>query len=119
MTVKPALTSRESAYHDRHAKAPYCNPGRACGTFGVVRWKHIPTLSSSDESDKFDLSDNYIYPFPFQLRRWVARVAGYLFVPFDSVLCDRENEPARRVAWLRDQYQHPEEHRHTLAEVQR
>ena len=29
------------------------------------------------------------------------------------------HEPARREAWLRDQYQHPEEHRHTLAEVQR
>ena len=27
-------------------------------------------------------------------------------------------EPARREAWLRDQYQHPEEHRHTLREVQ-
>jgi len=35
------------------------------------------------------------------------------------VLCDREHDPARRRAWLRDQYQHPEEHRHTLAEVQR
>ena len=28
------------------------------------------------------------------------------------------NEPARREAWLRDQYHHPEEHCHTLAEVQ-
>ena len=35
------------------------------------------------------------------------------------MLRDRNNEPARREAWLRDQYQHPEEHRHTLAEVQR
>jgi hypothetical protein len=35
------------------------------------------------------------------------------------VLRDRRNEPARREAWLRDQYRHPEEHRHTLAEVQR
>ena len=26
---------------------------------------------------------------------------------------------ARREAWLRDQYHHPEEHRHTLGEVQR
>ena len=34
------------------------------------------------------------------------------------MLRDRANEPARREAWLRDQYQHPEEHRHTLAEVQ-
>jgi hypothetical protein len=29
------------------------------------------------------------------------------------------NEPERRQAWLRDQYQHPEEHRHTLREVKR
>ena len=34
------------------------------------------------------------------------------------MLRDRESEPARRQAWLQDQYQHPEEHRHTLAEVQ-
>jgi hypothetical protein len=35
------------------------------------------------------------------------------------VLHDRTGDPARRDAWLRDQYRHPEEHRHTLAEVQR
>ena len=56
---------------------------------------------------------------PFRLRRLVARLSGYQFIPFDPVLCDREHDPARRRAWLRDQYQHPEEHRHTLAEVQR
>ena len=51
-------------------------------------------------------------------RRLVARLSGYQFIPCDPVLRDRESEPARRKAWLRDQYQHPEEHRHTLAEVQ-
>jgi SAM-dependent methyltransferase len=55
---------------------------------------------------------------PLRLRRLVARLSGYRFVPFDPVLRDRANEPARREAWLRDQYRHPEEHRHTLAEVQ-
>lgn len=55
---------------------------------------------------------------PFRLRRLVARLTAYRWIPFDPVLRDRENEPARREAWLRDQYQHPEEHRHTLAEVQ-
>ena len=35
------------------------------------------------------------------------------------MLRDRQAEPARREAWLRDQYQHVEEHRHTLREVQR
>jgi SAM-dependent methyltransferase len=55
---------------------------------------------------------------PFRLRRLVARLFGYRYIPFDPVLNDRENEPARREAWLRDQYHHPEEHCHTLAEVQ-
>ena len=55
---------------------------------------------------------------PLRLRRLVARLTGFRVIPFDPVLRDRHNEPARRQAWLRDQYQHPEEHRHTLAEVQ-
>jgi SAM-dependent methyltransferase len=55
---------------------------------------------------------------PLRLRRLVARLSGYRVIPFDPVLRDRQNEPARREAWLRDQYHHPEEHRHTLAEVQ-
>ena len=56
---------------------------------------------------------------PLRVRRFVARLSGYRFIPCDPVLRDRESEPARRKAWLRDQYRHPEEHRHTLAEVQR
>jgi hypothetical protein len=48
-----------------------------------------------------------------------ARLSGCRFVPFDPVLHDRDGDPARRDAWLRDQYRHPEEHRHTIAEVQR
>lgn len=55
---------------------------------------------------------------PLRLRRVVARASGLRLIPFDSVLRDRRHEPARRAAWIRDQYQHPEEHRHTLAEVQ-
>jgi SAM-dependent methyltransferase len=54
---------------------------------------------------------------PLRLRRTVARLTRFRVVPFDSVLRDRRQEPARRDAWLRDQYQHPEEHRHTVAEV--
>jgi SAM-dependent methyltransferase len=49
---------------------------------------------------------------PFRLRRFFGRVS-------DSVLRDREHQLDRRQAWIRDQYQHPEEHRHTLAEVQK
>jgi SAM-dependent methyltransferase len=56
---------------------------------------------------------------PLRLRRAVARLSGFRVIPFDPVLRDRSHEAARHEAWLRDQYQHPEEHRHTLAEVQR
>jgi SAM-dependent methyltransferase len=55
---------------------------------------------------------------PLRLRRAIARLTMFRVIPFDPILRDRRNEPARREAWLRDQYQHPEEHRHTLAEVQ-
>jgi SAM-dependent methyltransferase len=55
---------------------------------------------------------------PLRVRRAIARVTRFRVIPFDPVLRDRRNEPARRDAWLRDQYQHPEEHRHTLSEVQ-
>lgn len=54
---------------------------------------------------------------PLRLRRLVARLSGYAWIPFDPVLHDRKNESARREAWLRDQYMHPEEHRHTISEV--
>src|SRR5262249_7815895 len=56
---------------------------------------------------------------PDRLRRGLARALRHRFVPFDSVLRDRAGQPARREAWLRDQYFHPLEHRHTLREVQR
>src|SRR2546428_380465 len=47
-----------------------------------------------------------------------AHECCFRIIPFDPVLRDRQSEPARRETWLRDQYKHPEEHRHTLAEVQ-
>ncbi len=56
---------------------------------------------------------------PLRLRRVVAQASGFTLIPFDPVLRDRRHDPERREAWLRDQYQHPEEHRHTIAEVQR
>jgi len=55
---------------------------------------------------------------PHRLRRLIARATGFRIVPFDPILRDRQAEPARRNAWFRDQYQHPEEHRHSLREVQ-
>lgn len=54
---------------------------------------------------------------PHRLRRAVYRLTG--IAPFDPVLRERRRDPGRREAWLRDQYQHPEEHRHTLREVRR
>ena len=62
---------------------------------------------------------NALARIPLRLRRVVARLSNFRIVPFDPVLRERSNEPERREAWLRDQYQHPEEHCHTLAEVQR
>ncbi|HZR09598.1 MAG TPA: methyltransferase domain-containing protein [Myxococcales bacterium] len=55
---------------------------------------------------------------PHRLRRGVARLTGFRWFPGDPVLRERRAEPARREAWLRDQYRHVEEHRHTLREVQ-
>jgi SAM-dependent methyltransferase len=56
---------------------------------------------------------------PLRFRRGLARLTGFRWIPWDPILRDRRAEPARREAWLRDQYQHVEEHRHTLREVQR
>lgn len=62
---------------------------------------------------------NALARIPLRLRRAVARLTRFRLVPFDPVLRERDAEPARREAWLRDQYRHPEEHRHTVAEVKR
>jgi SAM-dependent methyltransferase len=62
---------------------------------------------------------NAIARIPTRLRGLSARMSGYRLVPFDPILRDRSHDPERREAWLRDQYRHPEEHRHSIAEVQR
>jgi hypothetical protein len=62
---------------------------------------------------------NAVARIPSRIRGVIARASGFRFVPFDPVLRDRATEPARRQAWIRDQYANPVEHRHTLAEVQR
>lgn len=56
---------------------------------------------------------------PHRLRRGFSRLTGFRWFPFDPVLRDRSAEPARYEAWLRDQYQHPLEHRHSVSEVHR
>jgi SAM-dependent methyltransferase len=62
---------------------------------------------------------NAIARIPLRLRRSIARATRFRIVPFDPVLRERRHEPGRREAWLRDQYQHPEEHSHTVAEIRR
>ena len=62
---------------------------------------------------------NRLARIPLRLRRAVARLTNYRWIPGDPVLRDRDAEPARREAWIRDQYRHPEEHRHSVAEVRR
>jgi len=60
---------------------------------------------------------NAIARLPLRARRLLARLSGFRVIPGDPVLRDRRAEPARREAWIRDQYRHVEEHRHTLGEV--
>jgi SAM-dependent methyltransferase len=60
---------------------------------------------------------NHIARLPLRMRRGVMRMTGGRWIPSDPVLRDRAAEPARRDAWLRDQYRHPEEHSHSLGEV--
>jgi SAM-dependent methyltransferase len=107
-------------------------PGLRAGGFDVVfssgvlhhtpdpraSFAHLVQLARPDGGIIIVGLYNAIARIPLRLRRVVARLSGYRFIPFDPILRDRQHEPARREAWLRDQYQHPEEHRHTLAEVQ-
>jgi SAM-dependent methyltransferase len=53
---------------------------------------------------------------PTRVRRLIGRLSGFRRIPFDAVLPARHG--GRREAWLRDQYQHPEEHSQTLRDVQ-
>jgi SAM-dependent methyltransferase len=62
---------------------------------------------------------NLFARIPLRVRRAAARLTRFRFVPFDPVLRERRHEPARREAWLRDQYRHPEEHSHSAGEIQR
>jgi SAM-dependent methyltransferase len=107
-------------------------PGLAAGSFDVVlslgALHHTP-----DPRAAFASAARLVRPggvlvvglysayarWPHRLRRLLARLSGYRVFPFDPVLRDRRSDPARRRAWIRDQYRHPEEHRHTVAEVRR
>jgi 2-polyprenyl-3-methyl-5-hydroxy-6-metoxy-1,4-benzoquinol methylase len=60
---------------------------------------------------------NAVARMPLRARRLLARLSGYRWIPGDPVLRERQSEPGRREAWIRDQYRHVEEHRHTIGEV--
>jgi SAM-dependent methyltransferase len=106
-------------------------PGLRAGSFDVVyssgvlhhtpdpraSFAHIARLARPGGMIVLGLY-NAFARIPLRLRRLAARLSGYRLIPFDPVLRERQHEPERRAAWLRDQYQHPEEHHHTLAEVQ-
>jgi SAM-dependent methyltransferase len=115
----------------RFVETDLSHPGLRAGSFDIVyssgvlhhtpnpraSFAHIVQLARPGGMIVVGLY-NAFARIPLRLRRLVARLSGYRWIPFDPVLRDRENEPARREAWLRDQYTHPEEHRHTLREVQ-
>ena len=60
---------------------------------------------------------NRVARIPLRMRRGVARLTRFRWVPFDPVLRERRQEPERYDAWLRDQYEHPEERAHSIGEV--
>jgi SAM-dependent methyltransferase/uncharacterized protein YbaR (Trm112 family) len=51
------------------------------------------------------------------LRRVLFRLSGGRFTALDPNLRDADKSAAKRRAWLRDQYQHPHESKHTIAET--
>lgn len=51
------------------------------------------------------------------LRRVLFRLSGERFTGLDPNLRDADTSAAKRRAWFRDQYQHPHESKHTIAET--
>ena len=115
----------------RFVESDLCDPGVRAGAFDVVYSSGVLHHTPDPRASFARLARlarpggaivlgvyNAFARVPTRLRRATARLTGFRLVPFDPVLRDRAAEPARREAWLRDQYRHPEEHVHTLAEVQ-
>src|SRR4051812_36228569 len=116
----------------RFVETDLCQAGLAAGAFDVVYSAGVVHHTSDPRASFARLAQlarpggtivvgvyNVLARLPLRLRRVVARLTRYRCIPFDPVLRERRLEPERREAWLRDQYQHPEEHRHTVTEVQR
>ena len=132
LSLAAAAATRFGLQRVQFVETDLCRPGLKRGAFdlvyssGVVHHTRDPRASFGKLVDLARPGGvivlgvyNTIARIPTRLRGAVARMSGYRFVPFDSVLRERWRDPQRREAWLRDQYQHPEEHRHSIAEVQR
>lgn len=108
------------------------HPGLRTGAFDIVYCSGV-LHHTPDPGKAFDHVARLVRPgglivvglynryarLPHRARRLIARLSGWRWFPSDRVLADRKGQRERHRAWLRDQYRHPEEHRHTLAQVRR
>jgi len=131
LTLGAAAARRFGIHQVQFIETDLHRPGLRAGAFDVVYSSGV-LHHTADPSAAFACIVRLVRPggmivlgvyntfarIPIRARRFVARLSGYRFIPCDPVLRDRQSELARSKAWVRDQYQHPEEHRHTLAEVQ-
>jgi SAM-dependent methyltransferase len=132
LDLAAAAARRFGVERVRFVETDLRRPGLRAGAFDVVYCSGV-LHHTPDPAASFDAVARLARPggfvvvgvynayarLPHRLRRGIARLTGFRFIPLDPVLRDRAAEPARREAWLRDQYRHPEEHRHTVREVQR
>jgi SAM-dependent methyltransferase len=96
------------------------NPGLRAGAFDVVYCSGV-LHHTPDPRASFRAIARLVRPggfivvgvynayarIPHRLRRAIARLTGFRWIPLDPVLRDRAAELARRAAWLQDQYRHP------------
>lgn len=132
LVMGAAAAARFEVEGVRFVETDLRRPGLAAGAFDVVyssgvlhhtpdprqSFAAVAALARSGGIIAVGLYNTFAR-LPSRARRIAARLSGDRLVPFDPVLRDRRQDGARREAWLRDQYRHPEEHTHTIAEVQR
>ena len=132
LVMGAAAASRFGLDHVQFVETDLRHPGLASGGFDVVYSSgvlhHTPNPRQSFASVAALARPggiivvglyNRFARIPSRARKIVARLSDYRVVPFDPVLRDRRQDAVRREAWVRDQYRHPEEHTHTIADVQR
>ena len=105
-------------------------PGLRAGSFDVVHCSGV-LHHTADPAASFAAAARLVRPggvllvglynlfarIPHRARRLLARLTGLRSALLDPVLRERDAEPERRKAWLRDQYLHPVERSHTVAEL--